>query len=625
MGKSINTMDTKILLAADKLEKYGDIVGHLGKNGFSCIITAADGNEVLKHLDGCMPDFAILDANLPVLDGFQLCKLMKSAEFKRCENIPVVLLSETFRTSMASELAKSVGAYGILHAPFAVDDLLFLIYNKLYPERIPVNKAGSLKYKAKVMIADDDADIVRALKDYVSAEGYEVSVAQDGQESIHMLGVEKPQILFLNCDIPKLSGRDILKWIKETIPEIVVIVMIAHGSEFMAVELLKAGASDYIIKPFDSKVVSEICEDALRRYNINLINKREGDVELKLLSMVDGMVDGVILLDTKGRPTLVNKAGKETLKCLDIKKAEDDSIISINNITTKEIYDEIFIKKQRYISFEINTKGDSEKYFVIIASAVTGFAGENIGVVIVLRDVTREYQLQYQVIKSEKLYAVSNLIAGAAHELNNPLAGIQLCTDLVVNEPSISEKAKKYLGRIQKETEQIQGVIKSLLTFTGNYTLSKEHVDINEIIEDILRQKSNQFDHSDIRVVKLIDEKLPAVFVDKHQIKRVFLNIIENASSSMEGLQSDKSLTVKTEGNKELVKITISDTGPGIPKEHLAKIFEPFFTAREYKKSKGVALGLSVAYSIVHQHNGRVYAKSESGSGATFVIELPLR
>jgi len=617
-------MDTKILFAADKLEKYGDIVGHLGKNGFSCVITATDGNEVLKHLKTCMPDFAILDANLPILDGFQLCKLMKSAEFKQCENIPVVLLSETYRTSMASELAKSVGAYGILHAPFAVDDLLFLIYNKLYPERIPVDNAKLLKYKAKVMIADDDPETVKTLKDCINAEGYGVSVAQDGQESIHMLGVEKPQILFLNCDIPKLSGKDILKWIKETIPEIVVVVMIAHGSEFMAIELLKAGASDYIIKPFNIKAVSDICEDALRRYNINLMNKREGDVELKLLSMLDGMVDGVILMDTKGRPALVNKAGKETLKCLDIKKADDDSIISINTVNTKEIYDEIFIKKQRYISFEINTKGDSEKYFVIIASAVTGFAGENIGVVIVLRDVTREYQLQYQVIKSEKLYAISNLIAGAAHELNNPLAGIQLCTDLVVNEPSISEKAKKYLGRIQKETEQIQGVIKSLLTFTGNYTLSKEHVNINEIIEAILKQKANQFDHANIRVVKLIDEKLPNVFVDKHQMRRVFLNIIENASSSMEGLPSDKCLTIKTEGNKEAVKISMSDTGPGIPKEHLTKIFEPFFTSRGYKKNKGAELGLSVAHSIVHQHNGGIYAKSETGAGATFVIELPV-
>ncbi|MCR4319307.1 MAG: sensor histidine kinase, partial [Candidatus Brocadiaceae bacterium] len=96
------------------------------------------------------------------------------------------------------------------------------------------------------------------------------------------------------------------------------------------------------------------------------------------------------------------------------------------------------------------------------------------------------------------------------------------------------------------------------------------------------------------------------------------------ASSSMEGLQSDKCLTIKTEGNKEAVKISMSDTGPGIPREHLTKIFEPFFTSRGYKKSKGAGLGLSIAYSIVHQHNGGIYAKSETGAGATFVIELPV-
>ena len=84
----------------------------------------------------------------------------------------------------------------------------------------------------------------------------------------------------------------------------------------------------------------------------------------------------------------------------------------------------------------------------------------------------------------------------------------------------------------------------------------------------------------------MIDEKLPEVFVDKHQMRRVFLNIIENASSSIEGLEGDKCLTVKTEGNKEGVTITISDTGTGIPKEHLAKIFEPFFTVGNSKKAR---------------------------------------
>jgi len=620
----LKMMNAKILFATDKLEKYGDIVGYLEKNGFPNVIIATKGDEVLKYLNNHVPDFAILDVNLPILDGFQLCKIIKSTAFKQYENIPVVLLSGTYRTAMASQLAQSVGAYSILHAPFALEDLLLLIYNKLYPERGPVDKVKSLKYKAKVMIANDDQDIVRKFEHYMSKEGYEVLVAPDVEGVVHTLEVERPHVFFLDYNMPKLNGLNLLKWIKESIPETIVIVMAGHGSEFMAIELMKAGANDYIIQPFDEKIISNVCGDALKKYHMNLINKQLDEVELKLHSMVAGMVDGVILMDTHGKPTLMNKAGKEMLKYFDINRTDDGSIISLNNISIKEIYHEIFIKKQRYISFEIHTKGDNEKHFVVIATPVNGVAGEKTGVIIVLRDVTREHQLQYQVIKTERLYAVSNLVAGAAHELNNPLAGIQLCTDLVLNEPSISEKAKKYLNRIQKETDQIQSVIKSLLTLTGNYTLSKEQVNTNEIIEEITEQKANQFEYANIKVVKLLDEKLPVVLVDKRQMRRVFLDIIENACASMGEAKNERCLTIQTEGHKDMVKIIISDTGPGIPEEYLTKIFEPFFTAKNIKSNKGTGLGLSIAHSIVHQHNGRVYAESELGAGAKFVIELPL-
>lgn len=616
--------NTTILLATDKLEKYGDIVGYLEKNGFSNVIIETKGDEVLKHLNGRVPDFAILDVNLPVLDGFQLCKIMKSPAFKQCENIPVVLLSGTYKTPMASQLAKSVGAYSILHAPFAMGDLLLLIYNKLYPERIPPDRAKSLKYKAKVMIAHDDPDIVRKFEHSMSMEGYEVLVAQDVKGVIHTLEAERPHIFFLDCSIPKLNGLEVLKGIKETIPETIVIIMSERGSELMAIELMKAGANDYITQPFDMKIISGICEDAFKKNTMNLIKNHLDEVELKLHSLVEGMVDGVMLMDTQSKPCLVNRAGKEMLKYLNVNRTGDDSIINLDNVYIKEIYNEIFIKKQRYISLEIHTKGDNEKHFVVVASPVNGVAGEKTGVIIVLRDVTREYQLQDQVIKSERLCAVSNLVAGAAHELNNPLAGIQLCTDLVLNDPSISEKAKKYLNRIQKESEQIQGVIKSLLTLTGNYTLSKEQVNTNEIIEEIIAQKGNQLEYANIKVVKLLDGKLPLVFVDKHQMRRVFLNIVENACASMVEVKNEKCLTIQTVRDKDTIKIMISDTGPGIPTEYLTKIFEPFFTAKNIKNTKGTGLGLSIAHSIVHQHNGRIYAKSELGAGATFVIELPV-
>lgn len=565
-----------------------------------------------------------MDVNLPVLDGFQLCKIMKSAVFRQCETVPVILLSETYGTYMASQLARSVGAYSILHAPFATEDLLLLIHNKLVHGRGTADNAGSLKYKAKVMIVNDDSDVVKQFEHRMGQEGYDVFVEEDAGRVIHAVEIGRPRILFLDCNMPKLNGPEILRWIKGRMPETIVIVMTDRGSEFLAIELMKAGANDYIISPFDIKSVSAICEDSFKKYDMDLTIKRLGEIELKLHSMVEGMVDGVILVDTHGKTTRVNGAGKEMLRYLDINRTDDGSLVSLNSVGIKEIYHEIFSKKQPYVSFEIHTKGDNEKHFVVVASPVNGVGGEKTGVIIVLRDVTREYQLQEQIIRSERLYAVSNLVAGAAHELNNPLAGIQLCTDLVLNDPSISEKAKKYLNRVQKEAEQIQSVIKSLLTLTGNYTLSKERVNTNEIIEEIVAQKANQFDYVAIKVAKLLDEKLPLVFVDKHQMRRVFLNIIENACTSMAGVRNERCLTIQTEGCKDTVKIMISDTGPGIPEEYLTKIFEPFFTAKNIKYAKGTGLGLSIAHSIVHQHNGRIYAKSKLGTGATFVIELPV-
>ena len=137
-------------------------------------------------------------------------------------------------------------------------------------------------------------------------------------------------------------------------------------------------------------------------------------------------------------------------------------------------------------------------------------------------------------------------MAGAAHELNNPLAGIQLCTELVLGDQTVSEKTKKHLSRIQKESEQIQAVVKSLLTLTGNYTLSKEPLNVNEIIEEITVPKASQFDYANISFIKCLDEQLPIICADKNQMRRVFTNIIENACASMAETTTERRLTVRT-------------------------------------------------------------------------------
>lgn len=365
-------------------------------------------------------------------------------------------------------------------------------------------------------------------------------------------------------------------------------------------------------------------------------NKATGCGDVSLHSAFGHVADGIVFIDIKGIPALANQAGKDAFGFLGVKRAADGSITSIQDISLQDIFNELFAKKQHCVSFEVSAKPPGGKQYVVSASAVNKAFGDGVtpeggasapdapaGIVLVFRDAAQAQQSQDA--KADKLLAAGSLVAGAAHELNNPLAGIQLCTELVASDPAISEKAKKYLDRIQKESEQIQSVIKSLLTLTGNYTLLKQQVDVNKILEEVIMQKKPQFDYENVKYNAMLDTRLPALLVDGQQIRRVFQNVIDNACLSMAETQKEKVLTIQSEVQKNHARITISDTGPGIPVEYLTKIFEPFFTIKGSGKKKGTGLGLSIAHSIIHLHNGRIYAVSEPGKGATFIIELPLK
>ena len=632
-------MNGTLLFASNRLDKYEHIICFLKQHGFVNIITASNGEDALKHLNTQPPDFVFLDTDLPILDGFQLCKLMKSSLLANCNNVPVILVTDSQKNCMIALLANCVGAYLSIHPSFALEDLLYLLQNKSEstPTNITVNRI-------KILLAGNDQSFSQMLEKYLLGEGYDVIIAVNGQDALYQLENEKLSIMFLDDHLPESDVSEIIRKSKESVPEIFIAIIVPQGSERRAIELMKAGANDYIIKPADEKTIPATFADTLIKYHLNLCNHRLDVEELKLHSLIDGIVDGIVFMDMHGKINTVNKAANAILSQLDLVRSNDGSIMRINTIDIKDIYRELFEKKQLSVSYEITINNGIERHFNVIASSVNqfidenihiigdrrkrkrltrAFIGNNIGIVIVLRDVTREHQLTNKVVQSERLFAVSNLVAGAAHELNNPLAGIQLCTELVLNDPGTSEKSLKYLQRIQKETEQIQDVVKSLLTFTGNYTLSKEQININEIIEVIIKQKTYQFDHAKIKTIILPGDVLPFVFVDKYQIRRVLLNIIENACAAMEVSAYDKCLTIKTEAQNNVVKTTISDTGPGIPKENLSKIFEPFYTNRANKKKKGTGLGLSIAQSIIKQHNGKIYVQSEVGKGATFVIELP--
>ncbi|MGQ9630155.1 MAG: hybrid sensor histidine kinase/response regulator [bacterium] len=240
----------------------------------------------------------------------------------------------------------------------------------------------------------------------------------------------------------------------------------------------------------------------------------------------------------------------------------------------------------------------------------------------VARDVTEHKRMQMQLLQSEKLSSIGELISGVAHELNNSLTGVMGFAQLLLMEPNLDSGVRSDLGKILREADRARRVVQNLLTFARQYRPEKRISQINDIIESVLEIRAYDMSVSNIEVVREVDPNLPPTMVDPHQLRQVFLNIVNNAVQAMLEAHGRGRLTVgaRVEGDK--IKITFKDTGPGIPKKYINRIFDPFFTTKEV--GKGTGLGLSVSHGIIREHGGDIYVQSKEGEGATFTIELPI-
>ena len=222
-------------------------------------------------------------------------------------------------------------------------------------------------------------------------------------------------------------------------------------------------------------------------------------------------------------------------------------------------------------------------------------------------------------LQTEKLSALGRMAAGIAHEINNPLAGILLFSTNLFKKAPKEGPFKEGLEIIIQETLRCKTIIQELLEFSRPSEPRTALVNVNLLVEKALHILENEFRLRHIRLDKHLSKGVPDLFLDGNQIEQMFVNLLLNA---MQAIEENGTVTIWSyvSPDRKCVKIDISDTGCGIPPEHMSRIFEPFFST----KSKGTGLGLAVTYGIVQKHGGHIYASSQPGQGTQFTVEFPV-
>jgi signal transduction histidine kinase len=221
-------------------------------------------------------------------------------------------------------------------------------------------------------------------------------------------------------------------------------------------------------------------------------------------------------------------------------------------------------------------------------------------------------------LQSEKLAAMGRLTSQIAHELNNPLYGIMNTLELMKTEIAPDNKRRKLLEMALSEIVRLSELLRKMLTFSKPDQKEKQPVDTNIILDEMLLLHRKQFRENDILISMDLSSRLALVYASKNQLRQVFLNIFKNARDAM---PSGGTLTVKTYTKDEDIVVEISDTGIGIKKDNINKIFDAFFTTKS--SVKGVGLGLSVCYGFIIEHGGDIKVESKEMVGTKFIITLP--
>ena len=351
----------------------------------------------------------------------------------------------------------------------------------------------------------------------------------------------------------------------------------------------------------------------------NMQNLRKSTALLQ--SVFDGISDPLILLTPEGSLKMANQSFllRNKLSMDEVIGKNIDAFDSLQKCLFSGQLQRLDLHTEKQHTKEIQLEDGS--IFVISFYPILNRDHSIQAIVCLAKDVTAIKETEQRIQQTEKLVAVGQLAAGVAHEINNPL-GVILChTDILKENNEDDEETYNDISTIERHAENCKRIVADLLDFSrsGNSRTERQLGSVNDAIESVLSMVGQQFKKNQITLRCDLDSPLPDCLMDSRRIQQVLVNLIMN---SVHAVGNRGNIAINTRADKKHIFIEIDDDGPGIDKELLDKIFDPFFSTKE--PGQGTGLGLSVSYGIVREHDGEIRVQSNPGQGTLFTVILPI-
>ncbi|WP_372714550.1 response regulator [Ilyobacter sp.] len=528
-----------------------------------------------------------------------------------------------------------------------------------------------------ILIVDDDPTICSELQKELKRNFFPTHVAGNSKDALEILNKNKIDIILLDIFMPDIDGLDMLEKVKAKWPAIEVIIITGYSSQDVAIKALRRGAIDYLEKPINyeelntsiGRAMEKITENADLTYRHSILLVDDDKDATKKLSRI---------LSKEGYEVFTANDGKEGLGIINqnkidiliadiempimggiellqkVKKFQKDIEVimmtgfgdenlaiealrtgAINYLRKPIDLDELLIAieqaVERILLYRNQLYRDRE---LKINSQIVSKINEELERRIEERTLEIT-QVQSQLFQTSKLATLGEMAAGLAHELNQPLAGLSLCT---TNMKKLKQRDLLTDMEIDETIENIEGLIKRMSkiivhirTFARQDLQKFKSIDINDSAENALNLMEEQLRLNNIQIKRNFNSYIPQINGEPYQIEQIVINALSNAKDALnqrEGTGADdpavwkKSIEIKTSLVNEWACIDIIDNGIGMSKAVKEKIFEPFYTTKEVGKATG--LGLSISYGIIESHKGRIDVSTEEGRGTTMSIKLPV-